>query len=56
MNRKILFNRLVRKHIHNFIVWYLNRCGGAFHSGEYGESGNYVALMSDTKYRDYKNI
>lgn len=56
MRREILFNKYVRKYIHNAIVWYLKRCGGAFHSGPYGENGKYVALMSDEKYHHYQNL
>ena len=54
MKRKLLFNRLARKHIHKAIVWYLKRCGGAFHSGAYGENGKYVKLFSDAEYNDYQ--
>ncbi len=33
-----------------FIVWYLQRCGGGFHIGPYGEHGLYVSVMSDREY------
>lgn len=56
MRRKILSNPYVKKHIHNAIVWYLKRCGGAFHNGPYGENGKYVALMSDDQYGRYQNV
>jgi hypothetical protein len=56
VNREILFNKLIRNHIHRFIVWYLVRCGGAFHHGKYGSYGKYVALMSDDKYGEYKKL
>lgn len=47
MNREILFNKLIRKHIHKFIVWYLKKCGGEFHNGKYG-FGYYVTLHKDS--------
>jgi hypothetical protein len=56
MNSQILFNKLIRVHIHRFIIWYLNRCGGAFHHGKYGSYGKYVAVMSDDKYGEYKEL
>lgn len=55
MNRQILFNRLVRTHIHKFIVWYLKRCGGTFHSGAYGENGKYVKLFTDEEYGKHQS-
>jgi hypothetical protein len=56
MNVQILFNRIIRKHIHRLIVWYIKRCGGAFHHGKYGDNGRYVALMSDRKYHEYTKL
>ena len=56
MNRQIIFNKLIRKHIHNIIVWYLKRCGGAFHHYPYGENGKYIAMMSDKKYHEYQKL
>jgi hypothetical protein len=38
------------KWLHRLIVWYLRRCGGAFHHGPYGEQGRYVELMTDAQY------
>lgn len=56
MNGQILFNKIVRRHIHKFIVWYLRKCAGAFHHGSYGENGVYVAVMSDLKYHEYQKL
>lgn len=56
VNRQIVFNKIIRKHVHRFIVWYLTKCGGAFHHGKYGESGRYVALMTDNKYHEYQKL
>lgn len=56
MNKQIIFNRLIRKHIHKFIVWYLRKCAGAFHHDKYGENGVYVAVMSDAKYHEYQKL
>ena len=36
--------------IHRFIVWYLRRAGGAFHTFKYGVDGRYVVLMNETDY------
>lgn len=46
-------NRLVKKYIHHCIVKYLKKCGGAFHSHPYGDSGRYVVLMDESKYHRY---
>lgn len=56
MNKQIMFNRLIRRHVHSFIVWYLKKCAGAFHHGSYGENGVYVVVMNDEKYSDYKKL
>ena len=48
--------RLYRRLIHKFIVKYLLSCGGAFHHGEYGINGRYVALMDDIKYHEYTKL
>lgn len=53
--KKIIFNRLLRVHVHKAIVWYLIRCGGAFHSGAYGEDGRYVKLFTDAEYGDHQS-
>lgn len=54
MKKKILC--LYRKVVHELIVRYLLRCGGAFHCRPYGEKGVYVALMSDRKYHEYTKL
>lgn len=48
--------RLFRKVIHELIVKYLIKCGGAFHCRPYGKNGLYVALMNDTKYHEYTKL
>lgn len=47
---------MIRKIIHELIVRYLIRCGGAFHHRPYGENGIYVALMNDSKYHEYQKL
>lgn len=44
---------MVKRWVHQAIVAYLKRCGGTFHSGEYGEQGRYVALMTEQQYHYY---
>jgi len=46
----------VRGVIHRLIVKYLLRCGGAFHSGPYGEQGKYVRLFTDKEYDEYQKF
>ena len=48
--------RLYRKIVHELIVRYLRKSGGAFHHNEYGPNGRYVALMNDAKYHEYQKI
>lgn len=55
MNTQLIINRVLRRHIHKLIVWYLKKCGGAFHSGKYGIEGKYVVLMNDNAYSDFQN-
>lgn len=46
----------MRKYIHKIIVWYLKKCGGAFHSGPYGDNGKYVKLFTDKQYSEYQRM
>jgi hypothetical protein len=46
----------VIKFIHTLILWYLARCGGAFHTNPYGQAGRYVVAMSDEQYHYYKEL
>lgn len=39
--------------MHDFIVRYLIKCGGAFHCKPYGDTGLYVVLMNEKQYHDY---
>lgn len=50
------FEKLYRRVIHKLIVKYLIRCGGAFHHGEYGDSGKYVKLFTDEEYGEYQKM
>jgi hypothetical protein len=43
-----------RKPIHRFIVQYIRKCGGGFHTFPYGEQGKYTLSMSDKEYHEYK--
>jgi hypothetical protein len=42
--------------LHKLIVWYLRRCGGAFHCYPYGERGRYAVLMTERQYHRYTQI
>lgn len=52
----LLNAKLFRKIVHELIIKYLIKCGGAFHCRPYGENGVYVALMSDSKYHEYTKL
>jgi len=52
----IKIRRLVIKLIHRLIVKYLVRCGGAFHTQPYGDTGLYVVLMNKRLYHEYAKI
>ena len=39
--------------LHRFIVWYLRRCGGVFHTFPYGFHGRYVVVMNEDQYRRF---
>lgn len=43
----------MRKVWHRLMVWYLRRCGSAFHTFPYGSRGRYVVLMSEAEYHDF---
>ena len=46
--------RLVRSFTADFIVWYLFKCGGAFHHGKYDSGeGKYIVMMSEKDYHNY---
>lgn len=51
-----MFRRIITKYTHAFIVWYLRKCGGAFHHNRYGVNGIYVAMMSDATYHEYTKL
>lgn len=46
---------LYRQIVHGLIVRYLYKCGGAFHYGEYGDSGRYVKIFTDETYNQHQN-
>lgn len=46
----------MRHTIHKLIVWYLRRCGGAFHCYQYGPQGRYVVLMNERQYNVWTNF
>ena len=54
--------RHIKRLLHKFIVWYLRRCWGTFHSGpynKYGEQNNggrYVVLMDDDTYHHFMTL
>ena len=54
--KKIIQSKVFKIVTHKFIVWYLFKCGGAFHNRPYGDKGLYVALMSDEKYNKYQKL
>jgi hypothetical protein len=38
----------------DFIVWYLKRCGGAFHFNPYGRhDAGYIVKMNETEYQSF---
>lgn len=45
----------MRRLIHALIVRYLKSCWGSFHHGRYGPEGQYVVLMTDDGYHQYRN-
>lgn len=50
MKRRI--EKHIRKYIHKFILWYVEKhCGGGFHTGEYDSpSGRYIHSFTDEEY------
>lgn len=40
--------------LHKAIVWYLRRCGAAFHCFPYGPEGRYVVLMTEGQFHRWK--
>ena len=38
---------------HNFVCWYLRKCGNAFHNYPYGPNGRYAVLMNERQYHRY---
>jgi len=46
---------MVHSLICKFIVWYLKRCGGAFHFNPHGRhDAGYIAKLSETEYHYYQ--
>ncbi len=47
----------MRKAIHKFILWYVTKkCGGAFHTGPYGEKGHYIKVFTDNEYGELQKL
>lgn len=47
----------MRKAIHKFILWYVTKkCGGAFHTGPYGEKGHYIKVFTDNEYGELQKF
>ncbi|WP_166626865.1 hypothetical protein [Jeotgalicoccus sp. S0W5] len=46
--------KTIKRFVHSFIVWYLFKCGGAFHHGKYDSGeGKYVVIMTEKDYHNY---
>lgn len=58
--KKDQLHLVIKRFLHKFILWYLRRCGNAFHTGpynNYGESnkgGMYIVAMDDDTYHHFR--